>query len=257
MRRVRVGALVAAAALLTACGPTTAQIVFDSTTRPAPTTSSVTPLGASTTSPTVEVAPPLVTGSATPAASVPVTSTPLVSSPNAPDVTADPGTVVTDPDPAPADCATAGCSGPQLVASTTLTSIPQLGDDPVRGSGCGLAEEFGDSMRDGLYFGLLYPTGDSVAFDVICVYYGDSAVDHGANAGPEAEFFPVNTGTRDRDVPLAAGFVYRVGTWTADGQCVDAGPAGDADWSSAVDGTAAWLSIAGGDATGAVAMCPI
>jgi hypothetical protein len=82
-------------------------------------------------------------------------------------------------------------------------------------------------------------------------------VNQGAGSGPESDFFPVNGATRQRDVPLASDFVYRVGTWTADGRCVDAGPAADADWAAADGGVAAWLTIANGDATAAVAMCPI
>jgi hypothetical protein len=153
-------------------------------------------------------------------------------------------------------CDEPACSGAQLVAYPSLLGVPQLGVDPVQGSGCGLADEFGESVPDGLWFGLVYPDGNSMNFDVICVYYGDSARAKRAPAEQEA-FFPVNVGTRERAVPLAPDFVWRQGVTTPDGSCTDTGPAGDADWSSASGGTAAWINVSGGVVTGAVAMCPV
>jgi hypothetical protein len=141
------------------------------------------------------------------------------------------------------------------VAYPSLLGVPQLGVDPVQGSGCGLADEFGESVPDGLWFGLVYPSGSSMKFDVVCAYYGDSARAKRAPAAQEA-FFPVNVGTRQRSVPLASDFVWRQGAIAADGSCTDTGPAGNADWSTATDGTAAWIIVDGGVATGAVAMCP-
>lgn len=253
MRRAHLGLLLAGAlALLTGCGDSKPPIVFDSTTLAAPTTAPSTSIPGSTSS--VAVNSPVVTSSTT----TPVTAGPTTEEPTTTDAAA--ATAVTDPPTtsstiATEACATAGCSGPQLVPYPTLTGVPQLGDDPVQGSGCGLADPFGDSMRDGLYLGLLYPADGAVDFDVACAYYGDSAVAQGADPGA-SDFYVENVGTRERRVPLGPDFVYRVGSWTPDAQCVDAGPIGDADWQTAVDGTTAWLTIAGGEATSAVAFCP-
>jgi hypothetical protein len=265
--RRRVPILLAGACLaLTACGSSSSSggIVFDATTPAGSTTPPIqalettTTLTASTTS-SVEVSAEPPGPGISPG--IPTTS-PIAD--DEPSIEPGPGEAVvgadpttTRPAPAGSACAEAGCSGPQIVPFPTLTEVSQLGEDPVRGSGCGLSDEFGTSMPDGLYFGLLYPEGDETSFDVICVYYGESALDQGADDGPESDFFPVNGATRQREVPLAGGFVYRVGSWTPDGQCVDAGPVGNADWNAADDGTAAWLTIIGGDATGAVAMCPL
>lgn len=253
--------LLAASGLLAACGASTSPIVFDATTAPAPTTSTV---AAATVAPTFPLASSTSTASAEVEVSPPAGGTSTI----APTTTAElPGTTVPDApasadDPTPTSgastgaCTTPGCSGPQIVDFPSLTEVPQLGRDPVRGSGCGLADEFDNSMPDGLYFGSLSPDGGDVSFDVVCVYYGASAIDKGADDSA-SDFFPVNSGTRERPVPLADGFIYRVGTWAADGACVDAGPSGNADWSTAAEGTFGWLVIAGGDATGAVAMCPL
>jgi hypothetical protein len=246
--------LLAAFGLLAACGASSPQIVFDATTRPPLTTTTAPPVTVATSAPrstttvTVEVSPP-TDQDATP------TTTEVAGDPPGTTTPSDDEPPATSAAP-PAACATAGCSGPQIVAYPSLSEVPQLGQDPVRGSGCGLGDQFGNSMPDGLFFGSFSPDGGDVSFDVICVYYGASAIDKGADENASA-FFAVNTGTRERQVPLAADFVYRVGTWTPDGQCVDAGPIGNADWAEADDGTVGWLTIAGGDATGAVAMCPI
>jgi hypothetical protein len=264
--RRRVPILLAGACIaLAACGSSSSGgIVFDATTPAGSTTPPVTAIRTTTTSSasttsSVEVsAEPPSPGSAPEIQTTsPITDDDPSVDPGPGDAVGDDDPTTTRPAPAGSACAEAGCSGPQIVAFPTLTQVPQLGEDPVRGSGCGLSDEFGGSMPDGLYFGLLYPDGDDTSFDVMCVYYGESALDQGADDGPESDFFPVNGSSRQRVVPLAADFVYRVGSWTPDGQCVDAGPVGNAEWNTAGDGTVAWLTITGGDATGAVAMCPL
>lgn len=264
MRRRVLILLTCASVALAACGGASEAIVFDSTTAAVPTTplgtapvAATTPGASTTASVAVSAEPPSGGGSS----GSRTTSGPSGEEPSA-DAGPDDALIDDDPTTAPATatgsaCAAASCSGAQIVPYPTLTEVPQLGKDPARGSGCGLADEFGTTMPDGLYFGLLYPEGDAAGFDVICVYYGDSAVDKGADPGPPSDFFPLNSATRQRDVSLADDFVYRVGSWTPDGQCVDAGPAGNAEWTAVDDGTAAWLTITGGDATGAVAMCPL
>jgi hypothetical protein len=99
---------------------------------------------------------------------------------------------------------TAGVGG--LWPYLSFHDVPRLGDEPVRGSGCGSRGELGDSVPDGLWAGYLYPVGDgAVELDVACVYEGEQArqvlaegtatvVDH------DPAFLVVNNSTRRRSL---------------------------------------------------------
>lgn len=57
-------------------------------------------------------------------------------------------------------------------------NVPQLGTEPVRGSGCGGAGQIGDRIPDGLWAG--YVSVDAAApgdvwVDLLCIYFGESA----------------------------------------------------------------------------------
>jgi len=56
-------------------------------------------------------------------------------------------------------------------------NVPQLGTEPVRGSGCGASEQIGPQIPDGLWAGYLSydPDTDAFSVDLLCIFYGDTA----------------------------------------------------------------------------------
>jgi hypothetical protein len=57
-----------------------------------------------------------------------------------------------------------------------LDAVPQLGTEPVRGSGCGADGSIGDVIPDGWWFGLVRSSdGAQFGFTLACAYYGESA----------------------------------------------------------------------------------
>lgn len=86
----------------------------------------------------------------------------------------------------------------------TFHDVPRLGDEPVRGSGCGGDGSIGELIPDGLWSGYLFPGVEgTVEIDLACVYFGETArqvVAGGANVvedrGPD--FVVVNNNPRLR-----------------------------------------------------------
>jgi hypothetical protein len=104
-------------------------------------------------------------------------------------------------------------------------NAPQLGEEPVRGSGCGSQGEIGDVIPDGLWAG--YVTNEStptISIDLLCIFTGPAAgqvISEGtANiVNNEPDYVVVNNNTRLRAAPAAPGIVLRDST-TVDGECV-------------------------------------
>jgi len=135
--------------------------------------------------------------------------------------------------------------------------VPQLGDEPVRGTGCGGRGGVGDTIPDGLWAGYLYPGADgTVELDLSCVYYGDAAEQIVA-AGTATivddnpDFLVVNNSTRRRTLTDHVGYVL----WgVADEQGVCTPQAGwgleqlTPDIIAQANGSIAWVRVEDGAA---------
>ena len=103
-------------------------------------------------------------------------------------------------------------SGPRWTFGS-FRSVPQLGSEPVRGSGCGADGTIGEVIPDGWWLGMVTNDGISqLQFDLVCGYYGGSAqplIDECLASAASATcttyfdttFWPVNRNTRIRAVP--------------------------------------------------------
>lgn len=156
--------------------------------------------------------------------------------------------------PTTTEGAPTGLGGSALFPYATLYDVPQLGADPVRGAGCGVSDGLGDSMPDGLWYGLVYAgnRAGSIGFDVVCAYFGDSALEHGAEPGLEQLLYAVNGSDRRRQIDRADDLVVRQGANTA-GACVDPGSIGDI--ADVPDGASAWVLVEGGVAELVLIFC--
>ena len=146
-------------------------------------------------------------------------------------------------------------------------SVPQLGIEAVRGSGCGGDGTLGLIIPDGLWTGYAVDvTADYIDFDVACVYYGASAIpfieDYLATT-PEDErldynpdYWLINNNSRTRRVPLSEHFLHRSAEWAEGVGCVDPGPSADLlageRPSSVID---SWLNIHNGEAQWLLTSC--
>jgi hypothetical protein len=140
-------------------------------------------------------------------------------------------------------------------------TVPQLGTEPVRGTGCGADGSLGETMPDGIWNGHLTISGESLKIDVQCVYYGESAkpfiaaceqqngVDDCHEYGDD--FWIVNNNPRKRTVPLDPGFRRRFETT----DCTDPGPGKGATSNNGGETMDSWLIIENGKATFALTSC--
>jgi hypothetical protein len=113
-------------------------------------------------------------------------------------------------------------------------SVPRLGREPVRGSGCGSQGQIGDTIPDGLWAGFVTDldvtgSGGAVGIDLLCIFFGESAQavrDEGtANIiNDEADYLVVNNATRVRSLPTPPSMVLRESFESADGSCTEATP---------------------------------
>jgi hypothetical protein len=93
-----------------------------------------------------------------------------------------------------------------------LDAVPQLGNEPVRGSGCGADGSIGDVIPDGWWFGLVTSSdGAQFGFTLGCAYYGESAQSYLEECGEECEwvesFMPRFYTDRVWTVPTETGIV--------------------------------------------------
>ena len=125
--------------------------------------------------------------------------------------------------------------------------VPQLGDEAVRGTGCGGDGSIGDVIPDGWWRGFVrswdgttLEGSTSLQFDLICIYLeplGDNQYIDG---------WVVNNNDRTRTVPIGPGFFVHGTTFVSDATSapfdqpdVPFAPAAQA-WIRIIDGTAAW-----------------
>ncbi len=127
--------------------------------------------------------------------------------------------------------------------------VPQLGTEPVRGSGCGSSGQIGDVIPDGVWAGFAGLSGSVLEIDLICVYT-PAAAPGVISAGTaniingDPSWLVVNNNERLRYVGLAPFVALRDGVATAGGGCVE-GPA-TSDHTTTSD-RPAWVSIDGGE----------
>ena len=129
-------------------------------------------------------------------------------------------------------------------------NVPQLGEEPVRGSGCGSQGQIGDVIPDGLWAG--YVTNEStpaISIDLLCIFMGAAAgqvISEGtANiVNNEPDYVVVNNNTQLRSAPAAPGIVLRDSA-VVDGECVENTAAAH----DPAPARQAWVRIDGGQVT--------
>jgi hypothetical protein len=129
---------------------------------------------------------------------------------------------------------TAGVSPPPALGDPNASiwpygpfwNVPQLGSEPVRGTGCGSQGQVGDVIPDGLWAGFVTNEGTpTIGIDLLCIYTG-AAAQHVVSEGTanivndEPDYLVVNNNTRVRSAPAAPGIVLR-DSLTVDGGCVE------------------------------------
>lgn len=139
--------------------------------------------------------------------------------------------------------------------------VPQLGTEPVRGTGCGADGTLGEVIPDGIWDARsIKISASTIGIDVQCVYYGNSGAQLLANClaeegpdgceGTDPDFWFVNASSRIRTMPLAAEFRRRYATI----DCVDPGP-GNTRGVEGQDEFDSWVIIEQGEATFALTSC--
>ena len=104
-------------------------------------------------------------------------------------------------------------------------NVPQLGSEPVRGSGCGSQGQIDDIIPDGLWAGYVTnETTPAVDIDLLCIFTG-AAAQHVVNeatatiVNDEPDYLIVNNSTRTRSMP-AAPWIALFDSVVSDGECV-------------------------------------
>jgi hypothetical protein len=151
--------------------------------------------------------------------------------------------------------------------------VPQLGTEPVRGSGCGANGALGDAVPDGIWNVNIgdgtgasrFWSGGTISLDMRCVYAGDAgraqwntvcsaAPDADACQSQSPDWFVVNVNSRLRTMPVASAATYGVG---ALGSTPCPGVSLDPTSESApwrfMD---SWVVVSGGVVTTVIAACP-
>lgn len=225
------------------------------TTVPIPTSTVVTP-----TIP--DVAPTLALPAET---TLPPQTTTVATTPaTAPPETAAPETTLPPPPPSttPPAAGCVACQPNYVFPYASHFDVPQLGTEPVRGTGCGADGSLGPTIPDGIWNGFIKISATTLTIDVECVYYGASAAPYVAACEAEHDaddclehgddFWTVNNNPRTRTVPLDPGFRRR---YEVNG-CADPGPGKGAKKASPEqDQFDSWLIIENGKATFALTSC--
>lgn len=147
----------------------------------------------------------------------------------------------------------------------SFTEVPQFGNEPVRGTGCGGSGNLGDTVPDGLWTAFAtYDVGnDRYELDLVCVYYGtiDEVADDATVLDQTPGWVVVNNNTRRR----IAGNDTRIVVFgaAADGVCrpdqafvAQAGRhGGQGLWSLVDPARVSWVRIADGNVTGVFRPC--
>lgn len=152
--------------------------------------------------------------------------------------------------------------GPTLAGGTAafpygdVRAVPQLGDEPVRGSGCGSEGQIGDTIPDGTWAGFVGVNGGAATIDLLCVFLPDAVAGVGETANvvnDDPAFFVVNNNERLRVAATGAGMQLHDGVPGAAGACTP----GEAtrDHAEVDRTTLAWVTISGGLVTSVVWDC--
>lgn len=189
-----------------------------------------------------------------PGSTTPPTLAPETTTGTSPDTPAPPATT------SPSVCDS--CRSDYVFPYTSFFDVPQLGSEPVRGSGCGANSTIGDVVPDGIWDGHINVGSKTLQIDLQCVYYGASAAPYVARCEQSADastcleygdqFWIVNNNTRKRTIPLDPSFRHRYAT--AEG-CADPGPGQGLSSSSGADAMDSWIVIVGGTVTFALTSC--
>lgn len=154
------------------------------------------------------------------------------------------------------------CTAGYTFAYPSYLDVPQLGTEPVRGTGCGANGSLGTTIPDGIWNGFITIGSSSLTMDVQCVYYGESAQPFVTQCEETqttadclkrgADFWMVNNNKRTRSVPLDPGFRRRY----ASTNCVDPGPGkGSKPQTAGQSSLDTWVVIENGRATFALTSC--
>jgi hypothetical protein len=137
-----------------------------------------------------------------------------------------------------------------------LDAVPQLGNEPVRGSGCGADGSIGDVIPDGWWFGVIRSSdGAQFGFNLACAYYGESARPHLEQCDPETcvwneSLIPVFPTDRIWNVPTRPDIVKELtATCAANAAELEAQFLGDLSLYS-------WIHITAGQADYVRYACP-
>jgi hypothetical protein len=121
---------------------------------------------------------------------------------------------------------------PNLWPYGDFHDVPQLGTEPVRGSGCGADGSIGEVIPDGLWAGTLsyVPEDDHWEVNLVCVYFGEEAraVTAGGAANvidaDDPDYVIVDNNPRTRSVPnRAASIETSFADVRTDGRCLGPG----------------------------------
>jgi hypothetical protein len=215
-------------------------------TTSAPTTIVESTVAAPDTTPSPTVAPETTTAPPQPTTTAPPQTTP-------------PATTLPPPTGAPSGCI--ACRPEYVFAYPNHFEVPQLGSEPVRGSGCGADGNLSLTMPDGIWNGFVKVSSNTLTIDVQCIYYGASAkpfidaceADHPDDECAEFhDFWKVNNNPRTRSVPLDPGFRRRYES----SNCTDPGPGkGTSAPAAGESGLDSWLIIENGRAVFALTSC--
>jgi len=111
----------------------------------------------------------------------------------------------------------------------SFQNVPQLGTEPVRGSGCGASGQLGPVIPDGLWAGFVTgydATNNALGIDILCIFEGDTAqtvltegtvIDIVNN---EPDYLVINNSTQVRTMPSGLAAII-LGEVASDGQCVE------------------------------------
>ncbi len=143
--------------------------------------------------------------------------------------------------------------------------VPQLGSEPVRGTGCGADGSIGDVIPDGIWAVFVDPplAGEPLSVDLLCIFTPEAAagvladgtativLPNGATE-PDVNYLVVNNNERERIVPAAAGIELRDATFNG-AACVEGLFQPEVEHS----GYQAWINIEAGEATWIVWGCDL
>jgi hypothetical protein len=141
----------------------------------------------------------------------------------------------------------------------SFRNVPQLGSEPVRGSGCGASGQLGPVIPDGLWAGFVTgydPASDTLGIDVLCIFEGETAqtvltegtiVDLVNN---EPDYLVINNSTQVRTMPSGLAAII-LGEVASDGQCVEGTHVSPeaVNEIAARTGQQAWIRVDGGVVT--------